>query len=84
MQDPELVGPPQFSPRITQRSADSSLRAGWGMAHAPLLLESIFSRTRSHGYFLPDRGVVRAITRAARRGVRVQLLLAGKSALTIF
>lgn len=31
----------------------------------------------AHGYFLPDPGVVRAITAAARRGVRVRLLLAG-------
>jgi cardiolipin synthase A/B len=31
----------------------------------------------AHGYFLPDRGVVRAITAAARRGVQVRLLLAG-------
>jgi cardiolipin synthase A/B len=33
----------------------------------------------AHGYFLPDRGVVRAITAAARRGVEVHLLLAGRS-----
>ena len=33
----------------------------------------------AHGYFLPDRGVVRAITAAARRGVQVHLLLAGLS-----
>ncbi len=33
----------------------------------------------AHGYFLPDRGVVRAIIAAARRGVRVHLLLAGRS-----
>ncbi|MFH1807490.1 MAG: phosphatidylserine/phosphatidylglycerophosphate/cardiolipin synthase family protein [Pseudomonadota bacterium] len=33
----------------------------------------------AHGYFLPDRGVVRAITAAARRGVEVRLLLAGRS-----
>jgi len=33
----------------------------------------------AHGYFLPDRGVVRAITAAARRGVQVRLLLAGQS-----
>jgi cardiolipin synthase len=31
----------------------------------------------AHGYFLPDAGVVRAITSAARRGVQVHLLLAG-------
>ncbi len=33
----------------------------------------------AHGYFLPDPGVVRAITAAARRGVLVRLLLAGQS-----
>lgn len=33
----------------------------------------------AHGYFLPDRGVVRVITAAARRGVEVRLLLAGRS-----
>ena len=30
----------------------------------------------AHGYFLPDPGVVRAITAAARRGVQVRLLVA--------
>jgi len=33
----------------------------------------------AHGYFLPDRGVVRAIAAAAQRGVQVRLLLAGES-----
>lgn len=33
----------------------------------------------AHGYFLPDLGVIRAITAAARRGVQVRLLLAGRS-----
>jgi cardiolipin synthase A/B len=33
----------------------------------------------AHGYFLPDAGVVRALTAAARRGVLVRLLLAGRS-----
>jgi cardiolipin synthase len=33
----------------------------------------------AHGYFLPDRGIVHAITSAARRGVEVHLLLAGRS-----
>jgi cardiolipin synthase len=33
----------------------------------------------AHGYFLPDLGVLRAITAAARRGVEVRLLLAGHS-----
>jgi cardiolipin synthase len=33
----------------------------------------------AQGYFLPDRGLVRALIRAARRGVRVSLLLAGRT-----
>jgi cardiolipin synthase len=33
----------------------------------------------AHSYFLPDRRFVRCITAAARRGVRVTLLLAGRS-----
>ncbi|MCP3100144.1 phospholipase D-like domain-containing protein [Myxococcus sp. K15C18031901] len=41
-----------------------------GAKHAVLL---------AHAYFLPDAGFVRALTRAARRGVKVSLLLAGRS-----
>ncbi len=33
----------------------------------------------AHAYFLPDRRFVRSLTGAARRGVRVRLLLAGRS-----
>ncbi|MFL5321980.1 MAG: phospholipase D-like domain-containing protein [Myxococcaceae bacterium] len=33
----------------------------------------------AHAYFLPDRHFIRSITAAARRGVKVRLLLAGKS-----
>lgn len=33
----------------------------------------------AHGYFLPDLGVIRAMTAAARRGVQVRLLLAGQT-----
>lgn len=33
----------------------------------------------AHAYFLPDMGFVRALKRTARRGVRVHLLLAGRS-----
>ncbi len=33
----------------------------------------------AHAYFLPDVGLVRALRRAARRGVEVKLLLAGRS-----
>jgi cardiolipin synthase A/B len=32
-----------------------------------------------HGYFIPDRGLIRSLTAAARRGVEVRLLLAGRS-----
>lgn len=33
----------------------------------------------AHGYFLPDRRMLRSITAAARRGVAVSLLVAGRS-----
>ncbi|HZZ85490.1 MAG TPA: phospholipase D-like domain-containing protein [Anaeromyxobacteraceae bacterium] len=33
----------------------------------------------AHGYFIPDRRLVRSLTAAARRGVAVTLLLAGRS-----
>ncbi len=33
----------------------------------------------AHAYFLPDAGVIRALRRAAKRGVTVKLLLAGNS-----
>jgi cardiolipin synthase len=33
----------------------------------------------AHAYFLPDVGVIRALKRAAKRGVAVKLLLAGRS-----
>ncbi len=33
----------------------------------------------AHGYFVPDAGMVRALVAAARRGVEVRLLLAGRS-----
>jgi cardiolipin synthase A/B len=33
----------------------------------------------AHGYFLPDAAVVRSLVAAARRGVQVHLLLAGRS-----
>jgi cardiolipin synthase len=33
----------------------------------------------AHAYFLPDRGVIRALKRAAKRGVAIKLLLAGRS-----
>ncbi|MFO0662903.1 MAG: phospholipase D-like domain-containing protein [Polyangiaceae bacterium] len=33
----------------------------------------------AHGYFIPDRAIVRALLAARKRGVRVRLLLAGRS-----
>ncbi len=33
----------------------------------------------AHAYFLPDKGFMRALKRAARRGVSVRLMLAGRS-----
>jgi cardiolipin synthase len=74
--------------REPQRPVDSSLRiylsglgGGWRLRRRYL---KAFARARqridvAHGYFLPDHGVVRAITAAARRGVQVRLLLAGRS-----
>jgi cardiolipin synthase len=70
------------------RPVDSSVRIllsglGGGRRLRRRYLEAFASARRridvAHGYFLPDRGVVRAITAAARRGVRVNLLLAGRS-----
>lgn len=71
-----------------QSRVDSSLRifvcgigGGWRMRRR--YLKAFASARRrihvAHGYFLPDRGVVRAIIAAARRGVQVRLLLAGRS-----
>jgi cardiolipin synthase len=70
------------------RPVDSSLRiylcglgGGWRLRRRYL---KAFAGARqrihvAHGYFLPDGGIVRALTRAARRGVQVRLLLAGRS-----
>ena len=78
----------QMIRREPQTSVDSSLRiylsglgGGWRLRRRYL---KAFASARqrihvAHGYFLPDRGVVRAITAAARRGVQVRLLLAGRS-----
>ena len=59
----------------------SGLGGGWRLRHRYL---RAFAAARhridiAHGYFLPDAGILRAITAAARRGVRVRLLLAGDS-----
>jgi cardiolipin synthase len=78
----------QMIRREPLRLIDSSLRiflsglgGGWRLRRRYL---KAFAGARqrihvAHGYFLPDRGVVRAITNAARRGVEVRLLLAGRS-----
>jgi phosphatidylserine/phosphatidylglycerophosphate/cardiolipin synthase-like enzyme/fatty acid desaturase len=74
--------------REPRRPVESSLRihlcrlgGGWRLRRR--YLKAFASARRSihvaHGYFLPDRSVVRAITAAARRGVKVRLLLAGQS-----
>lgn len=59
----------------------SGLGAGWRLRRR--YLQAFASAHNSihvaHGYFLPDHNVVRAITAAARRGVQVRLLLAGRS-----
>lgn len=78
----------QMIRREPRRPVVSSLRiylcglgGGWRMRRRYL---KAFASARqrihvAHGYFLPDPGVVRAITAAARRGVQVRLLLAGRS-----
>jgi cardiolipin synthase len=74
--------------REPSRSVDSSLRVylcglggGWRLRRRYL---KAFAGARqrihvAHGYFLPDGGIVRSITAAARRGVAVRLLLTGRS-----
>jgi len=85
---PQCLRLGQMIRREPQRQIDSSLRiflcgigGGWRLRRRYL---KAFASARqrihvAHGYFLPDRGVVRAITNAARSGVRVRLLLAGRS-----
>ena len=78
----------QMIRREPHRPVNSSLRiylcglgGGWRLRRR--YLEAFASARRridvAHGYFLPDRGVVRAESAAARRGVQVRLLLAGRS-----
>ena len=70
------------------RSLESSLRihlcglgGGWRLRRRYLkAFASAQQRIHvAHGYFLPDLGIVRAIVAAARRGVEVRLLLAGRT-----
>jgi cardiolipin synthase len=89
----EIRGPPcvhlgRLLRRERRLPPDGSLRVeltgiggGWRLRRRYL---QAFASARqrihvAHGYFLPDRGVVRAITAASRRGVVVRLLLAGRS-----
>lgn len=74
--------------RASHRAVEGSLRihlsglaGGWRLRRRYIeAFEDARQRIDiAHGYFLPDRGVVRAITAAAHRGVEVQLLLAGRS-----
>lgn len=78
----------QMIRREPHRPVDSALHiylcglgGGWRLRRR--YLEAFASARQSihvaHGYFLPDPGVVRAITAAARRGVQVRLLLAGQT-----
>jgi cardiolipin synthase len=85
---PQCVWLGQMIRNEPRRPIDSSLRiylsglgGGWRLRRRYL---KAFASARqrihvAHGYFLPDLGVIRAITAAARRGVEVRLLLAGIS-----
>ncbi|MBP9111428.1 MAG: phosphatidylserine/phosphatidylglycerophosphate/cardiolipin synthase family protein [Polyangiaceae bacterium] len=59
----------------------SGIGGGWRLRNR--YLRALSSAKKSillaHGYFLPDRRIVRALTDAAKRGVSVQLLLSGDS-----
>lgn len=57
------------------------LGGGWRLRRRYI---KCFARARhridiAHGYFMPDRDVIRAIISARKRGVEVRLLLAGRS-----
>jgi cardiolipin synthase len=85
---PQCVRLGQMMRREPHRPVDSSLRiflcglgGGWRLRRRYL---KAFASARerihvAHGYFLPDHGLVRGITNAARRGVQVRLLLTGRS-----
>lgn len=74
--------------REPRRRVESSLRivlcglgGGWRLRRR-YLAAFAGARTRihvAHGYFLPDAGIVRSLLAAARRGVDVRLLLAGRT-----
>lgn len=78
----QMIHREPFSPiDSSMRISLCGLGGGWRLRRR--YLEAFASARQrihvAHGYFLPDRGVVRAITGAARRGVEVRLLLAGRS-----
>jgi len=54
---------------------------GWRLRHRYLRAFAAAKQSIhiAHGYFLPDRTIVRALAAAVRRGVEVHLLLAGRS-----
>lgn len=76
-----IQGRPRRSVRSSLRIHLSGFGGGWRLRRR--YLEAFRSaRARiyvAHGYFLPDAAVVRTIIAAARRGVQVNLLLAGRS-----
>ncbi|QRN99088.1 cardiolipin synthase B [Archangium violaceum] len=59
----------------------SGFGGGWRLRarYLAALAQSREKVVLAHAYFLPDRGFVRALKRAAKRGVEVNLLLAGRS-----
>lgn len=59
----------------------SGLGGGWRLRRRYIQAFAAAGQTIyiAHGYFLPDRGVIRALTAAARRGVEVHILLSGRS-----
>jgi len=58
----------------------SGLGGGWRLRRRYLKAFAIARRRIhvAHGYFLPDHGIIYALTAAAQRGVEVHLLLAGR------
>ena len=59
----------------------SGFGGGWRLRRRYLraLKQAKHTVVLAHAYFLPDRGFMRALTKAAKRGVSVHLLLTGRS-----
>lgn len=70
--------PPRVAPGSVQIEL-CGLAGGWRLRrrYIDAFVEARRRIHIAHGYFLPDLGILRAITAAARRGVEVKLLLAG-------